>query len=83
MKSRLLSPFAFLRLPLIAWDAPKALRSDMSGPTLLGLFGALATAAHRPPRSSSPTVCRPPRTAARASTSPTPRRRVVARFLKG
>jgi LCP family protein required for cell wall assembly len=41
MKRRLLSPFAFLRLPLIAWAAPKSLRSDMSGPTLLGLFGAL------------------------------------------
>jgi LCP family protein required for cell wall assembly len=44
MKSRLLSPFAFIRLPLIAWAAPKSLRSDMSGPTLLGLFGALTFA---------------------------------------
>jgi LCP family protein required for cell wall assembly len=43
MKSRLLSPQAFVRLPLIAWNAPKALRTDMSGPTLLGLFGAIAT----------------------------------------
>jgi LCP family protein required for cell wall assembly len=42
MKRRLLSPMAFVRLPLIAWNVPKALRSDMSGPTLLGLFGALA-----------------------------------------
>ena len=41
MKRRLLSPFALVRLPLIAWAAPKSLRSDMSGPTLLGLFGAL------------------------------------------
>jgi anionic cell wall polymer biosynthesis LytR-Cps2A-Psr (LCP) family protein len=44
MKRRLLSPFAFVRLPLIAWAAPKSLRSDMSGPTLLGLFGAMAVA---------------------------------------
>jgi LCP family protein required for cell wall assembly len=44
MKRRLLSPFAFVRLPLIAWAAPKSLRSDMSGPTLLGLFGALTFA---------------------------------------
>ena len=43
MKSRLLSPGAFIRLPWIAWNAPKALRTDMSGPTLLGLFGAIAT----------------------------------------
>jgi LCP family protein required for cell wall assembly len=44
MKRRLLSPMAFVRLPLISWNVPKALRSDMSGPTLLGLFGALAFA---------------------------------------
>ena len=48
MKSRLISPFAFPRLPLIAWNTPKALRSDMSGPTLLGLFGALATSGSPP-----------------------------------
>jgi LCP family protein required for cell wall assembly len=44
MKRRLLSPQAFARLPLISWNVPKALRSDMSGPTLLGLFGALSVA---------------------------------------
>jgi LCP family protein required for cell wall assembly len=42
MKSQLLSPSSFLRLPLIAWNAPPAIISDMSGPTLLGMFGALA-----------------------------------------
>jgi LCP family protein required for cell wall assembly len=44
MKRRLLSPTAFVRLPLISWNIPKALRSDMSGPTLLGVFGALSVA---------------------------------------
>jgi LCP family protein required for cell wall assembly len=44
MRRRLLSPAAFVRLPLISWRVPSALRSDMSGPTLLGLFGALAVA---------------------------------------
>jgi LCP family protein required for cell wall assembly len=44
MRRRLLSPGAFLRLPLISWRVPSALRSDMSGPTLLGLFAALAAA---------------------------------------
>lgn len=44
MKRRLLSPMAFARLPLISWNVPKALRSDMSGPTLLGVFGALSLA---------------------------------------
>jgi LCP family protein required for cell wall assembly len=42
MRSRLTSPGAFVRLPWIAWNAPKTLRSDMSGPTLAGLFGGLA-----------------------------------------
>ncbi|HUR86819.1 MAG TPA: LCP family protein [Solirubrobacteraceae bacterium] len=44
MRKRLLSPGAFARLPFISWRVPSALRSDMSGPTLLGLFGALAVA---------------------------------------
>jgi LCP family protein required for cell wall assembly len=42
MKSRLRSPAAFIRLPFISWAAPKTLRSDMSGPTLLGVFSALS-----------------------------------------
>jgi LCP family protein required for cell wall assembly len=44
MKRRLVSPLAFVRLPLVSWNVPKALRSDMSGPTLLGVFGALSVA---------------------------------------
>ena len=46
MRRRLLSLGAFVRLPLISWHVPAALRTDMSGPTLLGLFGALAIAPH-------------------------------------
>ncbi len=42
IKSRLLSVSSFLRLPWIAWNAPPAVISDMSGPQLLGLFGGLA-----------------------------------------
>ncbi len=42
LKSRLLSPSSFLRLPWISWNAPPTIISDMSGPTLLGLFGGLA-----------------------------------------
>jgi LCP family protein required for cell wall assembly len=44
MKRRLLSPAAFIRLPLVSWQAPRALRTDMSGPTLLGVFAALGVA---------------------------------------
>jgi LCP family protein required for cell wall assembly len=42
MKSRLLSPGTFVRLPWVSWQAPRAIRSDMSGPSLLGLFASLA-----------------------------------------
>ena len=44
IKRRLLSPAAFIRLPLVSWQAPRALRTDMSGPTLIGLFAALSVA---------------------------------------
>lgn len=50
MKSRMTSPGAFIRLPRIAWDAPRAVRSDMSGPTLIGVFAALAVSGDAPPR---------------------------------
>jgi LCP family protein required for cell wall assembly len=42
IRSRLISPAAFIRLPWIAWSAPTTIRSDMSGPSLMGLFSALA-----------------------------------------
>jgi LCP family protein required for cell wall assembly len=41
IKSRLLSPTTFLRLPWVACEAPKAIKTDMGGPSLLGLFGAI------------------------------------------
>ncbi|HEY7077329.1 MAG TPA: LCP family protein [Solirubrobacteraceae bacterium] len=40
IKSRVFSPTTFFRLPWVAWSAPKAVRSDMRGPSLLGLAGA-------------------------------------------
>jgi LCP family protein required for cell wall assembly len=84
MKSRLLSPFAFPRMPWIAWNTPKALRSDMSGPTLLGLFGALATSGSPAPRILKPDG---PETApdggAGLHVSDAEKARDVQRFLKG
>ncbi|MDX6684040.1 MAG: hypothetical protein QOF86_168 [Baekduia sp.] len=84
MKSRLLSPFAFPRLPLIAWNTPKALRSDMSGPTLLGLFGALATSGSPPTRILKPDGFESaPGGGAGLHVSAAEKQRDVARFLKG
>ncbi|MGZ4260896.1 MAG: LCP family protein [Solirubrobacteraceae bacterium] len=40
IKSQLFSPGTFFRLPWASWDAPKVLRTDMGGPTLLSLFAA-------------------------------------------
>jgi LCP family protein required for cell wall assembly len=84
MKSRLLSPSSFLRMPLIAWNAPPAIISDMSGPTLAGLFGALAISGTPPTR-----VLRPsgsitlPDGEEGLSVSESERRAAAAQFLAG
>lgn len=55
MKGAVLSPSAFLRLPLIAWNTPPAIISDMSGPALLGLFASLAVNGTPPTKVLRPT----------------------------
>jgi LCP family protein required for cell wall assembly len=42
MKRRVLSPIGFVRAPLIAWEAPKTLDSDMAGPRLIATMSGLA-----------------------------------------
>jgi LCP family protein required for cell wall assembly len=84
MKSRLISPFAFPRMPWIAWNTPKALRSDMSGPTLLGLFGALATSGSPPTRILKPSGAETTTSGGAGLTvSDAEKQRDVARFLRG
>jgi LCP family protein required for cell wall assembly len=84
MKSRLLSFSSFLRAPLIAWNAPPAIISDMSGTTLLGLFGALAVDGTPPTRLLRPssTVVLPDGEVG-LSVSESERRAAAARFLAG
>ncbi len=55
MKNQLKSPTSFFRLPWIAWDAPPAIISDMSGTELLGMFTALAVTGTPPTRVLLPT----------------------------
>jgi LCP family protein required for cell wall assembly len=47
MRSKIVSPVhwpsSLVRLPLIAWDAPRTLRTDMRGPGLSALFTDLLT----------------------------------------
>ena len=84
MKSRLLSLSSFIRMPLIAWNAPPAIISDMSGPTLLGLFGALAISGTPPTQ-----VLRPdgpvtlPDGEVGLHVSAATRRAAAARFMRG
>jgi LCP family protein required for cell wall assembly len=84
MRSRLESFSSFLRLPLIAWNAPPAIVSDMSGPTLLALFTSLAVNGTPPTRVLRPdgTVTLPDGEVG-LSVSEAERRAAAARFLAG
>ena len=55
IKDKVTSVETFVRLPWVSWAAPKAIRSDMSGPSLLGLVGAELTAGTAKPTVLSPT----------------------------
>ena len=43
IRSQILSPSTFLRLPLVSWQAPRTLRTDLKGPGLLALFTDMMT----------------------------------------
>jgi LCP family protein required for cell wall assembly len=55
IKGKLLSPSTFIRLPLASWDAPKVMRSDMGGLTLLSLFTAAEIGGSAPVQVLKPT----------------------------
>jgi LCP family protein required for cell wall assembly len=84
IKDKVTSFETFVRLPWVAWAAPKAIRSDMSGPSLLGLVGAELTAG-----TAKPTVLRPsgtttlPDGGAGLTVDDATKQRTVARFLRG
>jgi LCP family protein required for cell wall assembly len=84
MKSRLLSVSSFFRLPWIAWNVPPAIVSDMSGPTLLGLFGALAIGGTPPIRVLKPSGATTlPDGEQGLLVSDGERRAAVAQFMRG
>lgn len=84
IKAQLTSPGAFLRLPWVSWTGPKAIRTDMGGLTLLGMFGAMATAGTPPVRILKPDgVTTLPNGEQGLTISDGARRRDVARFLRG
>ncbi len=55
IKSKLLSPSTFFRLPWASWYAPKAVATDMGGPTLLTLFAAAEIGGSAPTQILTPT----------------------------
>ncbi len=84
MKSRLLSPTSFFRLPWIAWHAPPAIISDMGGPTLLALFAGMATSGTPPTRVLKPSgAVTLPDGGAGLTVSEAERHRAVEAFMKG
>jgi LCP family protein required for cell wall assembly len=84
IKDKVTSVETFARLPWVSWAAPKAIRSDMSGPSLLGLVGAELTGG-----AAKPTVLKPtgavtlPDGGAGLTVDDAAKRRAVARFLQG
>ncbi|MHB8532307.1 MAG: LCP family protein [Solirubrobacteraceae bacterium] len=84
LKGRLLSFSSFLRLPWIAWNAPPAIISDMSGETLLQLFAAMAFSGTPQTRVLTPTGgVTLPGGGAGLTVSESARRAAVARFMSG
>jgi LCP family protein required for cell wall assembly len=82
MKSRLLSFSSFLRMPLIAWSAPPAIISDMTGPELLLLFSALTIGGTPPTHVLQPSgTTTLPDGEVGLTVSESERRAAVARFL--
>jgi LCP family protein required for cell wall assembly len=84
MQSRMLSPSSFLRLPLIAWNAPPAIISDLSGPELLELFAALRIGGSTPTHVLAPTgQITLPDGEEGLTVSEESKRAAVARFMAG
>jgi LCP family protein required for cell wall assembly len=79
VKGRIYSPFAFPRLPWAAWKAPRAVRSDMAGPTLLALFFDSEVGG-----SLEPSILRPVDPGANPlQVSPADKQAAVEKFLDG
>jgi LCP family protein required for cell wall assembly len=84
MKSQLLTFSSFLRLPLIAWNAPPTIISDMSGPELLAVFAALEIGGSTPTRLLEPTgQITLPDGEAGLTVSESAKRAAVAQFMAG
>ena len=80
MKSRALSPAGFVRLPWIAWDVPRTVRTDMGAPGLLGVAAATFTSGSPAPRVLP---VRPSSSGTGLTVDDAAKQRAVKRFLAG
>ena len=84
IKGKVTSFETFFRLPWVSWAAPKAVRSDMRGPSLLGLVGAELSGG-----TAKPTVLKPsgdvtlPDGGAGLTVTDATKRAAVEKFLQG
>ncbi len=84
IKGKLVSPATFFRLPWVSWTAPKAIRTDMNGPTLLGLFSAIEAGGSPAPRVLKPSgFATTPGGGSGLTVSDDEKRAAVKRFLDG
>jgi len=81
MKSRVFSFNGFIRLPFISWNAPKTLKTDMRGPSLLGY--AFGTALSGSPPTRVLPVKPQPGGGTGLEISDADKQRAVQRFLQG
>lgn len=84
IKGRVTSLHTFFRLPWVSWTAPKAIRTDMGGVSLMGLFTDLALAGTPDPRVLEPSGTETlPDGGVGLQMSDSEVRREVRKFLKG
>jgi LCP family protein required for cell wall assembly len=84
IKDKVTSLETFIRLPWVSWAAPKAVQSDMAGPSLLGLVGAEMTGGSATPQVLKPTgVVTTASGGAGLTVDEASKRRAVAKFLAG
>src|SRR4051812_28464061 len=84
IKAKVTSLETFVRLPWVSWAAPKAVHSDMAGPSLLGLVGADMIGGNATRLVLKPSgAIRLPDGGAGLSVSDAEKRHDVGRFLAG